>query len=528
MVSYLINDTQSNQRIDKFIRKQLRNAPLSFIYKLFRKKDVKVNNKHVDINYILKENDEVKVYISEDQLEDFKKNIQLKQIKFNHEIVYEDENILIINKPAGLLIHGDSKNKKETLTNDVLNYLYSKNEYNSNSLFTPAPAHRLDRNTSGLVIFGKNNKVLQGLMNIFKEKSSVSKEYITLVCGNILKDGEINKSLLKIENKNLVIVSDDEKAKKAITQYQVLKNYDGFTLLKVKLLTGRTHQIRVHMQYINHPIVGDQKYGNIEVNKKFKNEFNLNYQLLHSSEIQFYIDDAKYKVAGIIDTNYKKLLDSFLNSPVSDPSILRVEQNCEIEQGFWVNDSLYQKIKDNTTSDSFEGMFLKVDTKTIDNVLEYIKDNGLDLYFRMYTSYFTANNFYTLIKYLTFVISIILLIISSLIYFNYASYIVDVNQKTIDCLYSIGISKLDLSKIFLLNNLFMPLVTGIISLCAYYGLLYGVNFVHSREDILILNIWYAKVNYIVFLISLIVLIAVLLLIFERKLIRRADSKKVRR
>lgn len=312
MISYLINDTQSNQRIDKFIRKQLRNAPLSFIYKLFRKKDVKVNNKHVDINYILKENDEVKVYIREDQLEDFKKNIQLKQIKFNHEIVYEDENVLIINKPAGLLIHGDSKNKKETLTNDVLNYLYSKNEYNSNSLFTPAPAHRLDRNTSGLVIFGKNNKVLQELMNVFKEKSSVSKEYITLVCGNILKYGEINKSLLKIENKNLVIVSDDEKAKKAITQYQVLKNYDGFTLLKVKLLTGRTHQIRVHMQYINHPIVGDQKYGNIEVNKKFKNEFNLNYQLLHSSEIQFYNLDGCLKYLS--NKKFKAKLPAFFEN----------------------------------------------------------------------------------------------------------------------------------------------------------------------------------------------------------------------
>lgn len=312
MISYLINDAQSNQRIDKFIRKQLRNAPLSFIYKLFRKKDVKVNNKHVDINYILKENDEVKVYISEDQLEDFKKNIQLKQIKFNHEIVYEDENILIINKPAGLLIHGDSKNKKETLTNDVLNYLYSKNEYNSNSLFTPAPAHRLDRNTSGLVIFGKNNKVLQELMNIFKEKSSVSKEYITLVCGDVLKDGEVNKSLLKIENKNLVVVSDDEKAKKAITQYSILKNYDGFTLLKVKLLTGRTHQIRVHMQYINHPIVGDQKYGNIEINKKFKNEFNLNYQLLHSSEIQFYNLDGCLKYLS--NKKFKAKLPAFFEN----------------------------------------------------------------------------------------------------------------------------------------------------------------------------------------------------------------------
>ena len=319
------------------------------------------------------------------------------------------------------------------------------------------------------------------------------------------------------------ITSDSERT--SYLNYAINFNKDIFDTFDYQLITN-DNSLDDDEVYISYKTAIDLHLVNQDISKQ--ENYNILLESISKSEIQFYIDDAKYKVAGIIDTNYKKLLDSFLNSPVSDPSILRVEQNCEIEQGFWVNDSLYQKIKDNTTSDSFEGMFLKVDTKTIDNVLEYIKDNGLDLYFRMYTSYFTANNFYTLIKYLTFVISIILLIISSLIYFNYASYIVDVNQKTIDCLYSIGISKLDLSKIFLLNNLFMPLVTGIISLCAYYGLLYGVNFVHSREDILILNIWYAKVNYIVFLISLIVLIAVLLLIFERKLIRRADSKKVRR
>ena len=150
MFEVIIDKKNENQRVDKFVRKVLKNAPLSFIYKLFRKKDV----------------------------DDFKNKVNLKIVEFCHEIIYEDENILIINKPSGLLVHGDNKNKKETLTNDVLNYLYSKGEYDNDSYFTPAPAHRLDRNTSGIIIFGKNSAVLHDLMELLQDKSKIEKEYI--------------------------------------------------------------------------------------------------------------------------------------------------------------------------------------------------------------------------------------------------------------------------------------------------------------------------------------------------------------
>lgn len=287
MFEVIIDKKNENQRVDKFVRKVLKNAPLSFIYKLFRKKDVKVNDKKIDIDYKLKENDVLKIYVSEQQLDDFKNKVNLKIVEFCHEIIYEDENILIINKPSGLLVHGDNKNKKETLTNDVLNYLYSKCEYDNDSYFTPAPAHRLDRNTSGIIIFGKNSAVLHDLMELLQDKNKIEKEYIALVVGNINKEGVIDAPLLKIEKLNKVVVSNDIGSKKAITKYYPYKNLKDYTLLKVNLLTGRTHQIRVHLSYINHPIVGDKKYGDIKVNKIFEEKYGLDSQFLHAYSIKF-------------------------------------------------------------------------------------------------------------------------------------------------------------------------------------------------------------------------------------------------
>lgn len=312
MLEVIIDKKNENQRVDKFVRKVLKNAPLSFIYKLFRKKDVKVNDKKIDIDYKLKENDILRIYVSEQQLDDFKNKVNLKIVKFYHEIIYEDENILIINKPSGLLVHGDNKNKKETLTNDVLNYLYSKGEYDNGSFFTPAPAHRLDRNTSGIIIFGKNSAVLHELMELLQDKNKIEKEYITLVVGSINKEGVIDAPLLKIEKLNKVVVSSDEGSKKAITKYYPYKNLKDYTLLKVNLLTGRTHQIRVHLSYINHPIVGDKKYGDIKVNKIFEEKYDLDSQFLHAYSIKF------NKIDGIL---------SFLSNKKFTANLSKKEHN---------------------------------------------------------------------------------------------------------------------------------------------------------------------------------------------------------
>ena len=288
MLEIKIDNHNSNQRIDKLVRKVLPGASLSFIYKIFRKKDVKVNKHWVSIDYILNEGETVQIYVTDSQLDSFKKDENLcKTSIFLHEIIYEDENILIVNKPKNLLVHGDEKDKKHTLANDVLNYLYSKGEYVPNSGFTPGPAHRIDRNTSGVVIFGKKIEVLQQLLNLFKEKEVIKKTYLALVKGKINVGGRIDSKLEKNEAKNMVFVSKSINAKSAITLYEPQKMYKDSTLVKVNILTGRTHQIRVHMSSIGHPVAGDKKYGDFDYNKKFSSLFGLDSQFLHAHSIKF-------------------------------------------------------------------------------------------------------------------------------------------------------------------------------------------------------------------------------------------------
>lgn len=289
MKEFHISKKEENQRIDKYVRKILDEAPLSFIYKVFRKKDVKVNGHWVNISYVLKENDLIRIYITDEQLNEFSKPKTLVNSKLLAKIIFEDDNILVLNKPKGILVHGDETEKRVTLANQVLNYLYQKGEYDPACKgFMPSPAHRLDRNTSGVVIFGKNLPALQVLEVLFKEKSGIAKHYLGLVSGIIEDDGEINAPLLKDPNSGLVKVSALRSgAKDALTRYHVVETIKDYSLLDVQIFTGRTHQIRVHMAYMHHPIVGDGKYGDFKVNRFFKEKYKLNSQFLHANEITF-------------------------------------------------------------------------------------------------------------------------------------------------------------------------------------------------------------------------------------------------
>lgn len=289
MKEIIISSVNSGQRADKFVRKYLNEAPLSFIYKLFRIKDVKVNDKRIDGSYILKTNDVMKIYVTDKQLEEFNKPRQIINTSNQLDIIYEDENIIIVNKNSGLLVHGDSKEKRITLTNLVLSYLHQKGEYQVNEgSFAPAPCHRLDRNTSGLVIFAKNISSLHQLEELFKEKNDLSKEYLALVCGKITEDGKVDAPLYKDEEKKQVFVrSIKNGGKSALTYYYVEQCFNNATLLRVKIITGRTHQIRVHMAYIDHPILGDSKYGNFEQNRLFEKKFDYKNQFLHAHKISF-------------------------------------------------------------------------------------------------------------------------------------------------------------------------------------------------------------------------------------------------
>lgn len=289
MKEIVIKKEISNQRVDKFVRKYLNEAPLSFIYKLFRKKDIKVNKHWIKEDYILKENDVLQIYVNDNQLEEFNKPKKIENIDDKIDVVYEDNNILIVNKPSGLLVHGDIKEKRITLANKVLSYLHNKGEYNPlENGFIPSPVHRLDRNTSGLVIFAKNIISSQILMDELKTHQNIEKHYLALVKGKITTKGVIKAPLLKDSDTGLVrVASVSNGGKESITEYEPVYFVDKYSLVKINLITGRTHQIRVHFSYINHPLLGDSKYGDFVLNKEFSNKFKLNYQFLHAYEIKF-------------------------------------------------------------------------------------------------------------------------------------------------------------------------------------------------------------------------------------------------
>lgn len=319
-MKYIITENEASQRIDKFLKRMLKDAPISFIYKMFRQKDVKVNGKKASIDYITKAGDEVDIYIKPALLEQFHKEALLRPVKADFEIIYEDENILVINKPKGLLVHGDEGEKRITLQNMVLNYLKEKREWDPNSLdgFIPSPAHRLDRNTSGIVLFGKNLPTLQQLLELFRTREQIEKKYTLLVRGNVSENGKIDYALAKDSDKKIVrVVPVSKGGKPALTLYKRIKNYPfGYALVEAELMTGRTHQLRVHFASIGHPIVGDGKYGDFQVNEMFERMYGLKNQFLHASYFKFkkldgklsYLSDKEF--TSPLPEKEQKILDS--------------------------------------------------------------------------------------------------------------------------------------------------------------------------------------------------------------------------
>ena len=308
MKETVINKGNAGQKAEKFVKKFLPEAPLGFIYKAFRKKDIKVNGHWVKKDHVLQEGDVVRVYVTDAQLADFRKPRPAEKKEFPYEIAYEDEGVLIANKPKGLLVYGDQTGVRATLGNAVLDYLYLKGEFDpSDSSFTPSPAHRLDRNTSGLVCYGKTDAALKALTDLFKERAEIEKTYLALVVGDVASPGRIDKPLKKDATSGRVSICPlAQGGKTAITEYEPVKRYGAYTLVRLHLLTGRTHQLRVHLASIHHPIVGDDKYGDFAVNKTVKSLTGEEGQFLHAAELRF----------GNVDGPLAKLRGKTISAPI--------------------------------------------------------------------------------------------------------------------------------------------------------------------------------------------------------------------
>lgn len=290
MKEIIITSAQKGQRLDKYLLKYLNKAPRSFVYKMLRKKNIKLNNKKAEGREILSEGDNIKLFLSDQTLSDFMEAKSVKKADINFEIIYEDKNIILVNKPKGLIVHPDKENKRNTLNDRLLYYLYSKGEFDISpeSDFTPSICNRLDRNTSGIVVMGKNLEAVQQLNRGFRE-SLIDKYYITIVKGEVKKAGEVSGYHSKSEDN---IASIGDKGKYILTKYEPLCSNGDYTLLKIKLETGKSHQIRVCMSHINHPIIGDLKYGDEKTNKYFRDNFKLKNQLLHSYNMVFKFNEG--------------------------------------------------------------------------------------------------------------------------------------------------------------------------------------------------------------------------------------------
>lgn len=286
MREIIVNKNDEGRRLDRFLKIYFEKAPLSFIYKNLRKKNIVLNGKKAKPEDILSEGDEIKLFLSEETINKFKKDIKKSKNSKLPDILYEDEDIILVKKPVNMLTHNDSSSYQDNALDRMVDYLIARGDYSPRleKSFRPAFVNRLDRNTSGILIGAKNLKTLQILNEAIKNRQ-IKKYYVTIVSGRVKKDFDVDINLVKTAN-NVMKKSGKDEGKRSITKFHLLKNKGDYSLLSVNLITGRTHQIRASLKEKNLHILGDRKYGDERVNKIFR-EKGLDSQFLHNYSIVF-------------------------------------------------------------------------------------------------------------------------------------------------------------------------------------------------------------------------------------------------
>ena len=282
-----IKENDGGQRLDKYLSKRFKTMPKSLMYKYIRTKYIKLNGKKCDKADYIKSGDVLTLYIKDEFFEENpEKKYEFTKAPYKLDIIYEDKNIILIDKKPGVIVHQDKSYHFDCLVMRVQHYLYKKGEYNpeEEKAFTPALVNRIDRNTGGIVIAAKNAETLRILNEKIKTRE-VEKYYMALLCGKPKYDSGIMKDYLiknSSTNKVKIFKKPVENSKEIITEYRVLQSDGKKSLAEIKLHTGRTHQIRAHMAFIGCPLVGDSKYG-----KNNNNFINDKYQALYAYKVKF-------------------------------------------------------------------------------------------------------------------------------------------------------------------------------------------------------------------------------------------------